>query len=328
MTLEQNVENLCFTSGDGYEVETLPREIFSGPFAPDLEPEQIPFLVAPTQLIGYHDIVIRNGEPVRKLLLGLADPKKSQRFSLLGPNAQQISVYDSPENALFELQPRVLPYQRQNTEKFFASLERQDATLRFFGGGYSGAVSFAGGKTARATLRTPKETLYGEPALSAFLLLFSYQPIQFESRGTETRRLSPESASVVEPLAACALPAYAHTLREKLESRGLDQHLFNVKKENGIYQRAGSPDYSVVVRFSKVPVGLLRFVGGKYYDGEIRGDEPLTGDEALRRALELSNEPTITLERTDSEKVLQLETVGSLATRSALATTALYLTPQ
>ncbi len=326
MTLEQNVERLYFISGDGYEEEALPREIFTAPCTLSIEPEQIPFFTTGTHLFGYHDLTTAEGEPKRKLLLGLTDPKTSKRFSLLGPNAQPIPVYDSPANALFELQPRVLHYQRQNTEKFLETLTEKNCTLRFTSGEYAGSLSVTNGKATRAALFTSQETLYGESALAAFLLLFSYHPLRLEQLEAAHNEPTTKSLTAVQPLTIAALPAYAHTLRETLEQKGLDQHLFNVRKENGTYQRAGDIDYSVVVRFSNISVGLLRFVGGKYYDGVMRGDEMLTGDEALRRTLELSNEPTITLERINSKPLSQFETLGSPATRSALATTALYFT--
>lgn len=329
MALEQKIETVYFTSGDGYEAETLPREVFSAPTHLSLEPEQIPFLLSGTNLTGYHDLGEKDGEPVRKLLLGLNDPKKSKRFELLGNNAQPIPVYDSPKDALFELQPRILPYQRENTSKLVQTLAQESGTLRFASEEYSGAVSFANGKVARATLRSPQETLYGEPALTGFLLLFSYQPLRFEQKNAETRRLAPDSASVVQPLAASTLPAYAHALREKLEQKGLDQHLFNVQRAGESYSRVSGPDYTVLVRFSKVPIGLLRFMNGKFYDGEMRSHpEKYTGDFALTRALELSTQPEITFERPNSDKFLQLENVGGPANKSALATTALYLVGQ
>lgn len=320
MALENDVERLYHTSGDGYESIALPSQLLTRPYEFTLEPDQYPFLITGTRLNGESSLITQP-EPFRVGTVRLPTMPITRSFKRLARETEPIPVYDTIEQALYELEPKALPTQRENATRLFQYLSQDTCALSFSGGNYSGILSFVDGNLFAAVTNTGREELRREPGLAAFLILLNYQPLHFDTRPLDHN--SPDYVGAgVQALPAAALPAYAYSIRQQLETNGLGSNIFNVRTDT--FTRLSGPDYAIAVRHKGRAFGLLRFLNGHYFDGELRLPEcSLTGDTALRTVLSIAQNVTFERPR-QTKEILALNSIGKPAQQSALATIAHY----
>ncbi|RJQ19089.1 hypothetical protein C4580_05935 [Candidatus Woesearchaeota archaeon] len=320
MALEKSVEQLYHTSGDGYEFIPIPLQSLKRPYEFLLEPDQHPFLISGTRLHG-ESTLVNDPEPFRVGTVCLPTTPITRGFKRAARATEPIPVYDTIEQALYELEPKALPTQRENATRLFQYLSQDTCALTFRGKNQSGTLSFVDGNLFAAVTNTGCEQLRREPALAAFLALLSYQPLTFDTKPLDHN--SPDYVGAgVQALPAAALPAYAYSIRQQLEINGLGSNIFNVRADT--FTRLSGPDYAIAVRHKGRAFGLLRFLNGHYFDGELRLPErSLTGDTALRTVLSIAQNVTFERPR-QTKEVLALHSVGEPAQQSALATIAHY----